>query len=73
MGLLCFKPFPRFRERFFLFRRDRLVVKRGFRDSAGHRISHYFEQMNNGGNLARSQSLDQIMGLLFFVDGCHKE
>jgi hypothetical protein len=42
-------------------------------EAVGHRISHHFEQMNDGGNLAGSQSLDQIMGLLFFVRGCHQK
>ena len=29
--------------------------------------------MKDGGNLAGSQTLDQIVGLLFFVRGCHQE
>jgi hypothetical protein len=55
------------------FLRDRLVVHGGISETAGQLISHRFEQMNDGGNLAGSQPLDQIMGLLFFVRGCHQK
>jgi hypothetical protein len=55
------------------FLRDWLIVQGGIGETASHRISHHFEQMNDGGNLAGSQTLDQIVGLLFFVGGSHQE
>jgi hypothetical protein len=55
------------------FLRDWLIVQGGIGETASHRISHHFEQMNDGGNLAGSQTLDQIVGLLFLVRGCHQE
>jgi hypothetical protein len=55
------------------FLRDWLIVQGGIGETASHRISHHFEQMNDGKNLAGSQTLDQIVGLLFFVGGGHQE
>jgi hypothetical protein len=55
------------------FLRDWLIVQGGIGETASHRISHHFEQMNDGGNLVGSQTLDQIVGLLFFVGGGHQE
>ena len=54
------------------FFRDRLIVHWSIGQTAGHGISHHFEQVNNDGNLTGSQLLDQIMGLLFFVRSCHR-
>ena len=48
---------------------DRLIVHRSVGETVGQGIGHHFEQMNDGGNLAGCQPLDQIMGLLFFVRG----
>src|SRR5262245_39050211 len=54
------------------FLSDRLIVNGSIGETVSHGISHHFEQMNDGGNLAGSQPLDQFMGLLFFVRGCHQ-
>ena len=55
------------------FFRDRLIVNGRIGETASHRIGHHFEQVNDGGNLAGSQPVDQLMGLLFFVRGCDQE
>ena len=72
-GFVILESFPGRFDGAHLFFADRFVVNGSVGETVGHRISHHFEQMNDGGNLARSQPLDQIMGLLFFVCGCHQE
>ncbi len=44
------------------FLRNQLIVHGSIGVTAGQGIGHHFEQMNDGGNLARSQPLDQITG-----------
>jgi hypothetical protein len=53
----------------------RLIVNGSVRDGAGDGIEHGFEQADDGGNLARGQAFDQLMGLVFFAYGtiCHRE
>ena len=72
-------PSPRSREAraaaisrdFFLS--DRLIIDGGIGEAVSQGIGHHFQQVNDGGNLAGSQPLYQLMGLLFFVPGCHQE
>jgi hypothetical protein len=55
-----------------LFFRDWLIIYRSIGKATGHGIGHNFEQVNDGGNLAGSQTLNEIMGLPLFVAPCHK-
>jgi hypothetical protein len=61
------RPFPRFSERFFLFRREWFVVDRSVSNSERDGIEHGFEQADDGGELCRRKSVDQLMGVLFGV------
>ncbi len=52
---------------------ERFIVHWGVSETVGHGIDHYFQQMNEGGDLARGQTLDQFMDLLLFARVCHQE
>jgi hypothetical protein len=49
------------------FRAHRLVVVRGAGQGAGKRIKDDFQEANDGGDLAGSHAVDQIMRVLFLV------
>lgn len=67
-ALVMLRPFAGFRERFFLFGRDRLVV-RGVGDSAGDGIEHDLNQADNSGHLTRSHVVDQFVCALPGISG----
>src|SRR5208282_1024612 len=68
-ALVMLQPFARFRERFFLFRRDWLVIDGSVSEGTGEGIEHGFEQPNYGGQLRWRKPLDQLVGLLFLGRG----
>ena len=56
LGISCTSPcniFTGFVKRLFVLGRQRFVVCRCFRNRAGNRIKHGFEQTANGAQLAR--------------------
>jgi hypothetical protein len=56
------------------FLSDRLIIQRSVGETAGQRIGHHLEQMNNGGELASIELVQELVRLLlFFIHGCHQE
>jgi hypothetical protein len=50
------------------FIRDRFIVNGSVGETVSYGIGHHFEQVNDGGNLAGSQPLDEIVSLLQLYD-----
>jgi hypothetical protein len=55
------------------FLRDRLIVNGRVGETVSQGISHHLEQVNDGGELASIELIEELVCLLFFVCGCHQE
>ena len=69
---MVFQPLASLIECLDLFRCERLVIHGSIGDGTSHRISHDPKQMDDGGELTSIELIEELVGLLFFVRGCHQ-
>ena len=54
-------------------RRELFLFHRSGSQRMRQRAGHHLEQMDDGGELARIELIEELVRLLFFVRGCHQE
>jgi hypothetical protein len=55
------------------FGRDLFLFHRSGSQRTRQRTGHHLKQMDDGGELTSVELIEELVGLLFFVRGCHQE